>query len=103
MASTPGVSAFTRVIIADAIGIQIGNSPISTEAGQILDADVYFNPSDSQVTFATPNALATNPKSYDLESGRSYSVYDGSRMAPLAELYGAGASTSFTARTLSAP
>lgn len=68
MAFTPGVLAFTRVITADAAGIQVGSSPASTEPGQILDADIYFNPSDSLVTFATPAALSTNPKSYDLES-----------------------------------
>lgn len=67
-AFTPGVLAFTRVITADQIGIQIGSSPPSTQIGQILDADIYFNPSDSLITFATPAALAANPKSYDLES-----------------------------------
>jgi len=68
VAFTPGVLAFTRVITADAIGIQVGNGPVSTEIGQILDADIYFNPSDSMVTFATPAALSAHPKSYDLES-----------------------------------
>ena len=67
MAFTPGVLAFTRVITADAIGIQLGTA-VSTEVGQILDADIYFNPGDSTVTFATPAALPANPKSYDLES-----------------------------------
>lgn len=64
---TPGVLAFTRVTTADAIGIQLGNA-VSTEVGQILEADIYFNPNDSQVTFATPLALSANPQSYDLES-----------------------------------
>ncbi len=68
MAFTPGVLAFTRVITADAIGIQVGSGPPSTEVGQILDADIYFNPGDSTVTFATPAALSSNPKAYDLES-----------------------------------
>ena len=68
MAFTPGVLAFTRVITADQIGIQLGNGPPSTQVGQILDADIYFNPSDSLVTFATPAALSANPKAYDLES-----------------------------------
>jgi matrixin len=68
MAFTPGVLAFTRVITADAIGVQVGSGPVSTEVGQILDADIYFNPSDSKVTFATPQALGANPNSYDLES-----------------------------------
>ncbi len=68
MGFTPGVLAFTRVITADRIGISIGSGLASTEVGQILDADVYFNPSNSSTTFATPQALSANPKSYDLES-----------------------------------
>lgn len=68
-AFTPGVLAFVRVITADQIGLQLGSSPVATEVGQILDADIYFNPSDSQVTFATPAALAgATPAAYDLES-----------------------------------
>jgi hypothetical protein len=67
MGFTPGVLAFTRVITADAINIQLG-AAVSTEVGQILDADIYFNPSDANVTFATPSALSANPKSYDMES-----------------------------------
>jgi hypothetical protein len=47
MAFTPGVLAFTRVITADQIGIQLGSGAPSTQVGQIL---------------------AANPKSYDLES-----------------------------------
>jgi len=68
MAFTPGVLAFTRVITADQIGIQLGSGVPSTQVGQILDADIYFNPSDSLVSFSTPAALAPSPKSYDLES-----------------------------------
>ena len=68
MAFTPGVLAFTRVITADQIGIQLGSGAPSTQVGQILDADIYFNPSDSLMSFATPAALSANPKSYDLES-----------------------------------
>lgn len=68
MAFTPGVLAFTRVITADAIGIQLGNGAPSTQVGQILDADIYFNPGTSTVTFATPSALSANPKAYDLAS-----------------------------------
>jgi Matrixin len=68
-AFTPGVLAFTRVIAADAIGLQVGNSAVSGKVGQILDADIYFSPSDSQVRFATPAALASaSPAAYDLES-----------------------------------
>ena len=68
MAFTPGVLAFTRVITTDRIGVQVGSSAVSTQLGQILDADIYFNPSDSNTAYATPQALATNPKAYDLES-----------------------------------
>ncbi len=68
MAFTPGVLAFTRVITADISGEQVGTGAASTGAGQILDADIYFNPSDFRTTFATPAALATTPSAYDLES-----------------------------------
>ncbi len=68
MAFTPGVLAFTRVITSDALGEQLGSSPAATQLGQILDADIYFDPSDAQVTFATPAALPTSPSSYDLAS-----------------------------------
>jgi hypothetical protein len=67
-AFTPGVLAFTRVITADQIGVQLSNGPAATQVGQILDADVYFNPGDSRVTFATPAALAGAQNAYDLES-----------------------------------
>jgi len=67
-AFTPGVLAFTRVVTADVLGTQVGSSPAATVLGQILDADIYFDPSDSTVTFATPQALPTAPKAYDLES-----------------------------------
>jgi len=68
MAFTPGVVAFTRVIETDQIGVQVGSSAVATQLGQILDADIYFNPSSSQTTYATPQALATTPTAYDLES-----------------------------------
>jgi len=68
MAFTPGVLAFTRVITSDALGQQIGSSAAATQLGQILDADIYFDPSDSLITFATPAALPASPKSYDLAS-----------------------------------
>lgn len=67
-AFTPGVLAFTRVVTADAIGEQLGSGTPATQVGQILDADIYFDPSDSQTTFATPAMLASSPKAYDLES-----------------------------------
>jgi hypothetical protein len=67
-AFTPGVLAFTRVITSDALGEQLGGSPAATQLGQILDADIYFDPSNAQVTFATPAALPTSPQAYDLQS-----------------------------------
>ena len=68
MAFTPGVLAFARVITSDIAGEQVGSGAVSTAAGQILDADIYFNPSDFRTTFATPAALGTTPTAYDLES-----------------------------------
>lgn len=68
MAFTPGVLAFTRVITADVTGIQVGSSAVSTQLGQILDADIYFSPGDPNTTFATPQELLAAPKAYDLES-----------------------------------
>jgi hypothetical protein len=67
-AFTPGVLAFTRVITADAIGEQLGSGAPAAQVGQILDADIYFDPTDAQVTFATPTALSANPNAYDLQS-----------------------------------
>ncbi len=67
-AFTPGILAFTRVITADVIGVQVGTGAPATQVGQILDADVYFDPSNPTITFATPAALATTPTAYDLES-----------------------------------
>ena len=112
MAFTPGVLAFTRVITADAIGIQVG-SAVSTEVGQILDADIYFNPSDSVVTFSTPAALSANPKSYDLESilthelghvlGFSHSAIWSSMMFPFAPVPGTFTGMRPTAQQPDAP
>jgi hypothetical protein len=68
MAFTPGVLAFTRVVTADRAGEQLPNGTASAAPGQILDADIFFNPGDSNVIFSTPAALSANPKSYDLES-----------------------------------
>ena len=64
MAFTPGVLAFTRVVIADRIGDEVGASEVAVAPGQILDADIYFNSGDPNTTFATPLAVAANPKSY---------------------------------------
>jgi hypothetical protein len=112
MGFTPGVLAFTRVITADAIGIQLGNV-VSTEVGQILDADIYFNPSDSNVTFATPSALAANPTAYDMESlmihefghllGFSHSAVWSAIMFPFAAAPGTYAGQRPTAQQPDAP
>ncbi len=67
-AFTPGILAFTRAITADVIGVQVGTGAPATQVGQILDADIYFDPSSSTITFATPAALATTPAAYDFES-----------------------------------
>ena len=64
---TAGVLAFTRVVTANAPGVQVGASATATFAGQILDSGTLFN-NTGQVTFATPGALADNPGAYDLES-----------------------------------
>jgi hypothetical protein len=68
LAFTPGVLAFTRVITADRIGVQFGSGAPSSEVGEILDADIYFNPSDSRTSYATPLVLTATPAAYDMES-----------------------------------
>jgi Matrixin len=68
LAFTPGVLAFTRATTADRIGVQAGSGTPATEVGEILDADIYFNPSDSHVAYATPAALPSAVSAYDLES-----------------------------------
>ena len=113
MAFTPGVLAFTRVITADQIGIQLGSGPPATEIGQILDSDIYFNPSDSMVTFATPAALGANPKAYDLESllthelghalGFSHSAVWSAMMFPFAPAPGTFSGTRPTTQQPDAP
>jgi len=112
-AFTPGVLAFTRIVTADTLGIQVGSSPASTELGQILDADIYFNPSDSSVSFATPQALSANPGSYDLESilthelghtlGFSHSAVWSAMMFPFAPAPGTFAGQRPTAQQPDAP
>src|SRR5258708_18439017 len=68
MAFTRGVLAFTRVITTDRLGVQVGSSAVATQLGQVLDADIYFNPSDSRTAFATPQALTASPTAYDVEA-----------------------------------
>ena len=99
MAFTPGVLAFTRVISTDRLGVQVGSSAVSTQLGQILDADIYFNPSDSRTTFATPQALPAASTAYDFESvlthelghflGFSHSAVWSAMMFPFAPAPGA--------------
>jgi hypothetical protein len=113
MAFTPGVLAFTRVITSDLLGEQVGSSPAATQLGQILDADTYFNPSDSQVSFATPAALPSFPKAYDLESvlthelghelGFGHSAVWSAMMYPYAALPGTFTGTRPTSQQPDAP
>src|SRR5207245_6727989 len=113
MAFTPGVLAFTRVITTDRLGVQVGSSAVSTQLGQILDADIYFNPSDSRTAFATPQALAGTPKAYDLESvlthelghflGFSHSAVWNAMMFPYAPAPGTISGTRPTALQPDAP
>ncbi len=64
---TAGVLAISEVIAVDAPGVVVGEAAPSVFAGQIVDADILFNP-DGLNTFATPGALAGSPGSFDLES-----------------------------------
>jgi len=112
-AFTPGVLAFTRVITSDALGEQLGSSPAATQLGQILDADIYFDPSNPQVTFATPAALPTSPQAYDLASvlthelghflGFSHSAVWSAMMYPYAPAPGAFHGARPTAQQPDAP
>jgi hypothetical protein len=113
MAFTPGVLAFTRIVSADRIGLQLSNGASSTQLGQILDADIYFNPSNSQTTYATPAALPTSANSYDLESllthelghflGFSHSAVWAAMMFPFAPAPGTYTGTRPTAQQPDAP
>jgi hypothetical protein len=112
-AFTPGVLAFTRVVTADHLGLQIGASPAATQIGQILDADIYFNPSNSAIAYATPSALAANPAAYDLESllthefghflGFSHSAVWDAMMFPFAPVPGTYTGTRPAAQQPDAP
>jgi Matrixin len=112
-AFTPGVLAFTRVITSDALGEQLGSSPAATQLGQILDADIYFDPSKPQVTFATPAALPASPQAYDLASvlthelghflGFSHSAVWSAMMYPYAPAPGTFSGPRPTSQQLDAP
>jgi hypothetical protein len=112
-AFTPGILAFTRVITADIIGVQVGTGAPSTQVGQILDADIYFDPSSSLITFATPAALVAAPTAYDFESlmihelghtlGFSHSAVFAAMMYPFAPAPGTFSGTRLTALQPDAP
>jgi len=112
-AFAPGVLAFARIVTADRAGLVLGSNPPSTQAGQVLDADVYFSPDDSTVNFATPQALAANPQAYDMESlmihefghflGFSHTAVFRAIMFPFAPAPGTYTGTRPTAQQLDAP
>jgi hypothetical protein len=112
-AFTPGILAFTRVITADIIGVQVGTGAPSTQVGQILDADIYFAPGNSTITFATPAALAATPTAYDFESllihelghtlGFSHSAVFAAMMYPFAPAPGSFSGTRPTVLQPDAP
>jgi hypothetical protein len=112
-AFTPGILAFTRVITADIIGVQVGTGAPATQVGQILDADIYFSPSGSMITFATPAALPSSPTAYDFESlmihelghtlGFSHSAVLAAMMYPFAPALGTFSGTRPTAQQPDAP
>lgn len=113
MAFTPGVLAFTRVVTADHVGEQLPNGPAATFPGEILDADIFFNPGDSNVVFSTPAMLGANPKSYDFESilthelghflGFSHSAIWSAMMFPYAPAPGTFSGARPTVQTPDAP
>lgn len=68
-AFTTGVLSFTRVTTATIIGDQlVSNHAPPTSIGEIQDADILLNPTGIDAVFATPQALASNPQAFDLES-----------------------------------
>lgn len=112
-AFTPGILAFTRVIAADILGVQVGTGTPATQIGQILDADIYFDTGNSMITFATPAALPSNPTAYDLESlmihelghtlGFSHSAVWNAMMYPFAPAPGTITGARPTTQQLDAP
>lgn len=92
VAFAPGVLAFTNTVTSDILGEQLPLSgPPSAFIGEVLDADILFNPVSS---FSTPQALPANPMTFDLESvlihelghffGFSHSAVWGAMMYPFA-------------------
>lgn len=68
-AFTSGVISFTRITTEDSIGEQsVPNHAPSTFVGEIVDADILLNPTNSAGVFATPPVLSANPQANDLES-----------------------------------
>jgi hypothetical protein len=62
----PGVLAFTNSVTSDILGEQFPPSaPPSAFIGEVLDADILFNPIGN---FSTPSALSSNPLTFDLQS-----------------------------------
>jgi len=113
MAFTPGVLAFTRIVTADHAGEQLANGTAAAGPGQILDADIFFNPGDSRVIFSTPAVLSANLKSYDLQSilthelghlfGFSHSAIWSAMMYPYAPAPGTISGTRPTIQSPDAP
>jgi hypothetical protein len=68
MAFTLGVLTITRVVTANGASTAVSGEVESSQAGQVLDADIYFNPSNSPQAFATPSVLAQNPRAFDLQA-----------------------------------
>lgn len=95
------------------MGIQVGNGGVSTQLGQILDADIYFGRGDPNTTFATPQELPAAPIAYDLESvltheldhflGFSHSAVWNAMMFPFAPAPGTISGTRPTAQQPDAP
>jgi hypothetical protein len=93
--------------------VQSGSGTPSAEIGEILDADVYFNPSDPHTTYATPAGLSSTPAAYDLESllthelghtlGFSHSAVWSAMMFPFAPTPGTFSGTRPSAGQAGAP
>ncbi len=111
---SPGVLAFTNTVTSDILGEQFPlTAPPSVFVGEILDADVLFNPAES---FATPAALPSflpTQRVFDLESvlihelghafGFSHSGVWGAIMYPFAPLPGQFAGSRPTVAAPDAP